>query len=57
MDYEMMVTITQSLALVFFIALFVIVVGYVFWPGNKDKFHRASLLPFEQDGVNQKRKG
>ena len=55
MDYESIVTITQSLALLFFIALFVLVVGYVFWPGNKGKFERASRLPFEQDGANQKR--
>lgn len=56
MDYETMVIITQSLALLFFIALFVVVVGYVFWPGNKDKFDRASQLPFERDGADSKRK-
>jgi len=57
MDYEMMVTITQSVALIFFIGLFALVLGYVFWPGNKEKFDRASQLPFEQGGVNQNRKG
>ena len=56
MEYESVVAITQSLALIFFIILFVLVVTYVFWPGNKDKFDRASRLPFVQDGANQKRK-
>ncbi len=55
MDYETMVIITQSLALLFFIALFVLVLGYVFWPGNKHKFERASRLPFEQGGANNGR--
>jgi cytochrome c oxidase cbb3-type subunit 4 len=57
MDYEMMVTISQSIALIFFIGLFMIVMGYVCWPGNKEKFDRASLLPFEQGSAKQKRKG
>ncbi len=56
MDYEAIVTITQSLALIFFIILFVIVVAYVFWPGNKDKFERAAQQPFDRDGMNPKRK-
>ncbi len=50
-----MVTITQSLALIFFIILFVLVVGYVFWPGNKRKFEDAAQLPFEQS-ADQDRK-
>ncbi len=49
MDYETVVTITQTAALLFFIALFLGVVIYVFWPGNKKKFDEASRLPFEQD--------
>lgn len=57
MDYEMMVIISQSIALIFFIGLFVIVVAYVCWPGNKEKFDRASQLPFEQGDANLKRKG
>jgi cytochrome c oxidase cbb3-type subunit 4 len=57
MDYEAMVTLTQILALILFIGLFVFVVVYVLWPGNKDKFDRAARLPFERDGMNQERKG
>ena len=31
----------------FFITLFVVVVAYVFWPGNRRKFEDAAQLPFE----------
>ncbi len=49
MDYETVVTITQVAALLFFVALFLAIVIYVFWPGNKKKFDEASRLPFEND--------
>ncbi|MDH3580798.1 MAG: cbb3-type cytochrome c oxidase subunit 3 [Hyphomicrobiales bacterium] len=47
MNYDAVVTITQSLALVFFVTLFVVIVAYVFWPGNRRKFEDAAKLPFE----------
>ncbi len=47
MDYETMVTITQTMALVFFVALFVGVIAFAFWPGNKGKFDRAARVPME----------
>ena len=63
MTYETIAGISQSAALVFFMILFACVVVYVFWPGNKRKFEKASRLPFEnnpateQDGSgNQERK-
>lgn len=58
MDYETMVTVTQSLALIFFFTLFVVVVAYVFWPGNKDKFERAARQPLEPgEAIAKNRKG
>jgi cytochrome c oxidase cbb3-type subunit 4 len=57
MDYETMVIVSQLAALFFFMVIFVIVVTYVFWPGNQKKFDRAAQLPFEHDGASQKRKG
>ncbi|MHA1523288.1 MAG: cbb3-type cytochrome c oxidase subunit 3 [Alphaproteobacteria bacterium] len=57
MDYESIVALSQSLALVLFIGLFGIVLAYVFWPGSKSKFTRAANLPFERDGTNQYKKG
>ena len=49
MDYETVVMISQIAALLFFIGLFLAIVIYVFWPGNKKKFDEASRLPFEND--------
>ncbi|MDA7948747.1 MAG: cbb3-type cytochrome c oxidase subunit 3 [Hyphomicrobiaceae bacterium] len=49
MEYETVVMISQITALLFFIALFLAIVIYVFWPGNKKKFDEASRLPFEND--------
>ena len=58
MEYESLVAVTQSIALIFFMALFIAVVAYVFWPGNKGKFERASRLPFDKDEAGgAKRKG
>jgi cytochrome c oxidase cbb3-type subunit 4 len=55
MSYETVTTITQSLALIFFILLFAGVVIYVFWPGNRDKFERAARLPFEPDKATEEK--
>ena len=58
MEYDSVVAVTQSIALVFFMGLFFVVVAYVFWPGNKGKFDKASRLPFEKDEPDgAKRKG
>ena len=58
MEYDSVVAVTQSIALIFFMALFFAVVAYVFWPGNKGKFDKASRLPFDNDETGgAKRKG
>ena len=49
MTYEQVASISQVAALLFFIALFVGVVIYAFWPGNKKRFEEASKLPLESD--------
>ena len=49
MEYLTVVAITQSLALVFFIFLFVVVLAYAFWPGNKSKFDHAARIPLDAD--------
>lgn len=48
MTYEQVAPISQIAALLFFFALFIGVLVYVFWPGNKKKFKQASEIPFEQ---------
>ena len=47
MTYESASTFSQVAALIIFIALFIGVILYVFWPGNKKKFDDAAKLPLE----------
>lgn len=47
MDYETVVMVSQIAALLLFIGLFVAVLVYVFWPGNRKRFERASRIPLE----------
>ena len=49
MTYEQVASISQVVALLFFIALFAAVVIYAFWPGNKKRFDEASKLPLDED--------
>jgi cytochrome c oxidase cbb3-type subunit 4 len=49
MSYEQVATITQVAALLFFIALFVGVVIYAFWPGNKKRFEEDAEIPLKKD--------
>jgi len=49
MTYEQVASVSQVAALLFFIALFVGVVIYAFWPGNKKRFEEAAQLPLEKD--------
>ena len=49
MDYESVATITQVAALLFFIALFLGVVIYAYWPGNKKRFEKDAEIPLRKD--------
>jgi len=49
MTYEQVASITQVAALLLFVALFVGVLIYAFWPGNKKRFEAAAKLPLEKD--------
>jgi len=49
MTHQAATVLSQTVALVLFIALFVGVVVYVFWPGNKKKFDDAAKLPLEDE--------
>jgi cytochrome c oxidase cbb3-type subunit 4 len=52
MSYEQVASISQVAALIFFMALFIGIVAYAFWPGNKKKFEEAAKLPFKQEPEN-----
>jgi cytochrome c oxidase cbb3-type subunit 4 len=49
MTYEQVASISQVGALLGFVALFVGVLIYAFWPGNKKTFEEAARLPLEKD--------
>ena len=57
MTYESATTFSQIAALVIFIALFLGVIVYVFWPGNKKKFDEAANLPLEDEDDEPEKDG
>jgi cytochrome c oxidase cbb3-type subunit 4 len=56
MTHQAATALSQTVALILFVALFVGVLLYVFWPGNKKKFEDAAKLPLE-DEQNDKPNG
>ncbi len=50
MTYETVAAISQSAVLIFYILFFIAVLVYVFWPGNKTRFERASRSALDLDG-------
>lgn len=57
MTYEQVASISQVVALIFFVALFAGVLLYAFWPGNKKRFEQAARLPLEKDPYSDEKDG
>lgn len=53
MTYESIMPVAQFGGLIFFIVLFAGVVVYALWPGNRDKFERASRAPLDDDSIEE----
>lgn len=49
MSYESVANVTQVGALLFFVALFIGVLVYAFWPGNKKRFEKDAQIPLQND--------
>ncbi len=49
MSYETTAAFAQTWGLVYMLILFLGVIAYAFWPGNKEKFERAARLPLQED--------
>jgi cytochrome c oxidase cbb3-type subunit 4 len=49
MSYEQVASFTQTAALLLFIAIFIGVVIYAFWPGNKKRFEKDAQIPLRKD--------
>ncbi len=41
MTYETVAAVSQTAALLMFIAMFIVVLGYVFWPSNRNRLEVA----------------
>jgi len=49
MTYEELRSWAALAGLFLFIALFLGVLAYVFWPGNRKRFERAARIPLDSD--------
>ena len=49
MTYHTVAAFTQSLSLLLFFVLFIGVVIYALWPGNRQKFEHAARMPLDSD--------
>ena len=47
--YEWFARFAQSAGLVYFVVLFMAVLGYVLWPKNAKKFDEAARMPLRED--------
>jgi len=57
MTYDQVASVSQVVALIFFVVLFAAVVLYAFWPGNKKRFEQAAKLPLEKDSDSDEKDG
>lgn len=49
MTYQDVLSFVGTYGLIYFLILFVGVLVYVFWPGNKRRFEDAARLPLKED--------
>ena len=49
MTYETVAGFTQSLALIFFLSVFLLAVVYALWPSNRRVFEHAARMPLDGD--------
>jgi cytochrome c oxidase cbb3-type subunit IV len=54
MTYEIIRSLAGMAGLLLFIGMFLLVLVYVFWPGNRDSFERARRLPLDNDPNEQR---
>lgn len=52
MSYEQATHFAQTWGLILLASGFVIAVVYAMWPGNSEKFKRASRAPLNDGGIN-----
>jgi cytochrome c oxidase cbb3-type subunit IV len=47
--YHLLASIAQSVGVLYFMALFALVVAYALWPRNRDRFERAASMPLDDE--------
>lgn len=47
--YAFLASIAQSAGILYFMAIFIGMAAYAFWPANKDKFDAAARMPLQDD--------
>ena len=47
--YELLARFAQSAGTLYFFLLFLAVLGYAFWPANKERFDEAARTPLRED--------
>ena len=51
MTYDRAAWLVQTWGLVFFVLLFCLVLAYVFWPSNRQRFTKAARAPLDESAV------
>lgn len=49
MQYETVASFAQTWGLVYFVAIFLVVLVYALWPRNANKFREAARIPLKED--------
>jgi cytochrome c oxidase cbb3-type subunit 4 len=49
MTYDILAAFAQTGGLVYFVALFLCVALYAFWPRNRSRFDEAARIPLSED--------
>ena len=47
--YRMLATFAQSMGVVYFMGIFLVVITYALWPSNKARFEDAARMPLNED--------
>lgn len=48
-DHDTLVWLAKSFGLFYLIALSAVIVAYVYWPSNKQRYQRAAAMPLADD--------
>lgn len=47
--YKLLASFAQSMGVIYFMAIFLVVVVYALWPANKARFDEAARMPLRED--------